>query len=106
MWKCTRRKTLFEYSMQQFQFNYKKIDSFIFVNIQAQIKDILITYFGIIERFIKESKQFVDINHKINYDFNKLILNLLLYIDGVKVQKALRPVFGLLFVVFWNNHQL
>ena len=66
----------------------KKFDSFIFVNMKAQIKDILITYFGIIERYIKESKQFVDINHKINYDFNKLILNLLLYSDGVQVTKS------------------
>ena len=65
----------------------KKFDSFIFVNIKNQLKDILNTYFELIEKYIQEYKQFVDINHKKTYDLNKLIFNLLLYTDGVQVTK-------------------
>ena len=45
-------------------------------------------YFEIIEKYIKENKQFIDINHNVIYDMNDLILNLIIYTDGVQVTKS------------------
>ena len=50
---------------QKFNVDSIKYDSFIYVDIKDQIKDILCSYFEIIEKYIKENKQSIDINHNV-----------------------------------------